>query len=1104
MNKKFITILLIIAVVIGCVGIFAACNGGNDLAFNGIDGYDVKIDHSAKTATVDVDCYTVSISLSKFKVSKNAELKVYINENLSDEIVDALTLDYGANVFFVNVSNGDKNLTYTLTVSRAKPSDTLDENKTVKSIEIIHWKDTYVVGEKFSAGILKVTYTDGSTQSLAMSLNMVSGFSTKAVGEFEVTITVKTINIKHKFTVVGASIPEYNRPGTADLDVDTFVDAICQYVAMVCTMHMTGQRNYQESYQLSFNMFKERHRDDFEFMAQCVSECGMGTTEFNELTESLTAALTDIGLIIKDTNDNLSNPIWGNEARLDRIRINTSKILKLLKPEQICMLATEKTDLILRRFNEDSMYDKYVELLDIAKKAGDSELSAALEKRVKEYDDLKLDYLEMTHLLLGEYNSLVYGVYNLFEMLDTILSSDSKALYKAVSCIMDIFESDSEALNKIIAGNGKYSYREIVENANFIGDLIIKTIDSNDNLTLMVSVLFGRLDSTNMWTFIEEYLNYEVYQVIGLIFKNITVADLTDIYLDYNEFTVAVNNNAEEAVVNAKLAMLVVRVTKLIDKAILQNGAERDVVAKGVAGWIVSLFSNVAIKENVEVLSDNMVAMLNLVHSINDPTKLSNEQVKNIIDFLMKFKNGGYSGKVLAYGSEDSIYYNEFVLNIAVGDDKASVLKLLLEEAVGNEIALYKYTLEDGEIISSEAVAQFEITERTIANLDWSTTGNKKDKIVVDGLEYELRYCVTAELKSTDKYALREAYDYWRFLGTFAIGDTITLERALSDGMYVEYHNSENTFERICVSAKDCSNLKLIGIDTSSVGEKYAYVIGDSEFGKQVFPVRYIVVDDNNPFVSKITLNPNTYDYAVGDKFDGYLEIEYNGDYNNKESKELDESKLTYDFSTPGYKKVVYTYENKQYVKYVNVYSVSMSNDISSARLDACGGIKGDDYIAFRDVYINFYANKQIYFQYASLDQIRAALKEVSADYDISLTLMSTIDKQNGIEMLHYQVKITRGEETVYKTYIMKGVIDIENCELLSLNVRLYVDMYDNEIKYAVLNISPSCGAWIWDIQVEYKDLPKFGQLTKDEFDEYSFESPYCDDCSVTTQYIYY
>lgn len=78
----------------------------------------------------------------------------------------------------------------------------------LESIKVLKFNDKVTVGEKFTNGILELTYADGFVYNIPLTEDMVVGFDTRSVGNKPLSITYENITIEHNLNVIGDVLPE--------------------------------------------------------------------------------------------------------------------------------------------------------------------------------------------------------------------------------------------------------------------------------------------------------------------------------------------------------------------------------------------------------------------------------------------------------------------------------------------------------------------------------------------------------------------------------------------------------------------------------------------------------------------------------------------------------------------------------------------------------------------------------------------------------------------------------------------------------------------------------------------------------------------------------
>ncbi|MDE6188987.1 MAG: bacterial Ig-like domain-containing protein, partial [Clostridia bacterium] len=1013
MNKK-ITIVLILLCAICLSFALVGCNNDASELVKGVEGFDAAIDNDAMTITFSVDCLTNTFLLSKFNVADGATLKAYYDEEKSKPVENELTLEFGENVFYIEIIGKDNtSLTYKVTITKEEPNGEIDPTKTVKAIEVAQAKTTYYVGEFFTPGIMKVTYTDGSEALVRFSSTMVSGFDTSKVGQVSVTVTVNGKSATYTINVIEVAVPDYSHVSPANLDADVFVNKVCDWVAIISTMDNSSEKYYQEDYDYWLARFRAESEDILYAWADNVANCGISTELILKVDSYVKPILIDVRDMafeirkLDSESDGFAYQMTQaivKKERLIRIRDNTKELLNLAKPEYFATLFDGELDKLLKETLLNLHFDDYT---SAAENTGNREVIEFWNTKVDDFS--KSTWFS----LLLDYNSFAYACDEVLNLVSTVLDYDIDALSSAVLCVVDITSMDKESLGNLAAGKGKYSYRDIISNVNTVGEFITTLVDNMHNhaitrfvATNLINSIFAYVeDSENIADIFTSLVNFDLYKAVGTLLKDLTVTDITNIYMDYNDWQVAVNNELSEETCNAKFATLIVRVAKIVGNA-LDNSGDRESIV-GSVGKLVDFALDFYNSSTV------ILSILDKADGIADPTKISAQQATEIYQLYESMfapndtvYHVGYKYTILDNGFQTWETEESKVTTLSMGYIKINTDKSKFLDSF-SKYSFYKWC--DGE--NGVVKTPLTLTESNVIGFDSSSAGFKQLTLMWEDVSVQVDYFVCSSnvlSQMTLDYMLTSLGDYQR---RFEKDSQVALNNIYYSGWYT--YIDPVSMRKIEIDYNDCSNLRIVGLDTSKEGEGIAFIVGEHEmFGVQVFPFKYLVYDN----YSELYLERMT--YKVGDKVQGWL--------HNKElgALELEEENLFYDFSTPGYKTVTYTYGGKKYTAVVRVYSEDYAKEISY--LNSCGGmeyIKGGSFneFVFGDTSIEFNGLDTLRLRDMTLSQAREALKAIDSNYDITV---EGFDLAQDVGTYKAVVRITKAGEFVKSASMNYSIID--------------------------------------------------------------------------------
>lgn len=210
MKRKSLALVIFVLVLVFALAGFVGCDKNGDqstytLKIKGIVGVsDPVIDNDAKTVAFRVQNSINAFALGSIQFS-NDEMLVY--EAYSDAELtkkyegDSVPLVEGENVFWVKgwfSIAPDKYEVYKFSVTRTAAEVTV----TSIAVDTATWKTEYLVNEVFGTATLIVTKSDNTTENVAITADMLTGFDTSAPGTVTVTVsyggktTTATITVK--------------------------------------------------------------------------------------------------------------------------------------------------------------------------------------------------------------------------------------------------------------------------------------------------------------------------------------------------------------------------------------------------------------------------------------------------------------------------------------------------------------------------------------------------------------------------------------------------------------------------------------------------------------------------------------------------------------------------------------------------------------------------------------------------------------------------------------------------------------------------------------------------------------------------------------------
>ena len=189
--------------------------------------------------------------------------------------------------------------------------DKTKDEKTVSTISVTDTAAEYFVGDAFSGGTLKVSYSDGTEENVTITSDMLSGFDTQTPGEKQVTVTYEGKSAT--FTITVKEVVKV--PVEENFDVDaSFTDS-------ENWMGMTEQNPVMDT-ENGFLTFREKSNGSVAYAAKGMST---GTAELKlKLTVSSDTTAT---ISFSNQSNNISDFCYHPGAKMYTVEFaNDSKI----------------------------------------------------------------------------------------------------------------------------------------------------------------------------------------------------------------------------------------------------------------------------------------------------------------------------------------------------------------------------------------------------------------------------------------------------------------------------------------------------------------------------------------------------------------------------------------------------------------------------------------------------------------------------------------------------------------------------------------------------------------------------------------------------------
>lgn len=211
MNKKFLSALVLVVMTASLLVGFAACDDSSafTLPIQGIDGVsDAVIDNEARTVSFRVQNSIDAFPLSSIRFSEGATIvyEVYTDAELTAKAEgQTLPLAEGDNVFWLKGwYDGAPELyaVYKFTITRTRSEVTVVS----LSVSPEKWKTEYLLNEAFVPCDMTATMSDGTTRTVTVTADMLTGFDTSTEGEKTVTVTYGGKTVQMTINVSAPSV----------------------------------------------------------------------------------------------------------------------------------------------------------------------------------------------------------------------------------------------------------------------------------------------------------------------------------------------------------------------------------------------------------------------------------------------------------------------------------------------------------------------------------------------------------------------------------------------------------------------------------------------------------------------------------------------------------------------------------------------------------------------------------------------------------------------------------------------------------------------------------------------------------------------------------
>jgi len=710
-----------------------------------------------------------------------------------------------------------------------------------------------------------------------------------------------------------ATIPTYIFPAETDISLVGYEDEICKFFAAFFVAY-TPADIYEEEYEHTYGYLIEDVEEMFSVILPAVNKAGLTQTEVDGLVEIMDRAgdwmkTTKGGTIPEGFGYREYYNLFFNADSLENLLGFASEIIDLIPSEKVGALVYH---FIHRDFVRDGAYT-HAQLLADAQQRGFGDVVALFEAQGDLDDGGETDIFSNT-------NDFMFAAAVVWDVASALTDFDAAKLAQAIEFTIKI--SELEDPTTLLDGTGEYSYKEIVDHLNIVGELVLALeagghkywpalgFRAVEILINYISEVTGEAlsdDLVGAYDIIAQNSPFALVKLAGIILRDLKVADVTALFADYDDL-----DKAEVSEMDAKSAVLAARVSGLLaaayEKLTLTDKVRLDSLAGAMDDLIKASLQNIPDGYPLPDLGE-IWAKAQRYATFGDPDSLSAAQTEEIslyFNALIALINDEVPQRyaVVTYGSQ--------MIDIDAGTSLADYAAMINDDG-GLGVYLTDYSLNmDDSYTTYSYWGDMEISASAISG--WSSaqgkhtitfTINNNNLTDVQGdtgypsrtFEATLEINVSAPTSRCTGYYVYEP-------NIFMIGQEIS-EYDVSATFY---------FGNDTVSSWNAEEIRFFGFDSSVAGTgKLAYAIVDFEdYASVAFPIVYDVVEivdlisgqgyqlENGAVYRFVPEMSGLYDVSSSGSADTYVEIwdaEFEGLISDDDSGEAYNFSLSYFFA---------------------------------------------------------------------------------------------------------------------------------------------------------------------------------------------------------------
>lgn len=1026
-----LTAMLLVAVV--------ACTSSPKISVTGVNGYNgATINKTEKTIKFETGTDVDSFKLSDIKVSSGTTVKAYSDTERKTEL-NSISLNYGENIFYLILSLDDKSENWTLTITRADNTGSVEG---VSYISVKALESFYYTGEEFKPGILQIFYADDTVVETEITSTMVKGFSTATAGQK--TITVEHLGKSVNFVInvlTSSAVP-------AEIDEDVCNEAIAFIFSKIETSSNLSYEDILEMIQTGDTSY---FGDAFKIIKEIIAASGMTTQDITALRKIVSDEVNVVTDIVESIAAyNGEGDLISAQNVSDIFRIY-DKLKAQLTPAKAGYIYTAYLTYFYIHNNPFDFRDG----IAAAEAQGLTAIKAALEKQQAATEN---NYFSHIMPILGTKEIAVFAN-DAYRIIDIVKSKNHQKIAALInnSVLSNTLNAENlNLLNEIFADISKLSLSEF--SYEYIGKVIDLALDPSgvsfnisakevpellNDISKIVEILknAGADNMTELQSFLSEIIYSGNYQdldcakaitnirLLSKVIVDISELDLSDATVKYIAKIIPMAFGYRftniTSVFDRKLALV------LSDNLIVLSKFLDAVDASSLEAIIELMYSDtdqhypliVHFAKIAKTAFDSLSqAQLNsFIADVNKVFDLTFDEYFDLLDAINKVN-------VIAEFNPD---------NLTEGN-KAEIDAFL---ELSNEIGLldfqsYYYTdLKSNTVLVKKGTSQaalqaileenyyfyaggyYDLTECVVSGYNSSTVGYKTMKLTIDGIYIiDVSYYVY-DASSLNEFVILKMDSYYSdYAGSYEIGSE-SAETSLYWYMYM--YNTRYGFTASFQSVGE-NSYEIIGFNSATAGTKTGFIRVDNDFfGTYYFPVKYNIYDNENPVLTDWWYSSNFSYILQNTEPDIFGEIcfEYNYGYGSREYIEITADMVSgFSSAVPGITSFTVTVEYKGQM-YTTQVGVRIITEAEGWELDDIGG-SYEEYVVGQNVNVNdielycYFRNRQN-DGYYTIGELKAKLAEVGS------TTQITVYGSINTEFEHYdylEIEIKRADYTSWRT----------------------------------------------------------------------------------------